>query len=255
MGVLDLFCLEGKAALVTGAAQGLGQAIAIALAEAGADVACLDYKPCDETIEAIEALGRKSLMIICDLRSIPVAELENTLEPAYTAFGRLDILVNNAGITRANVAVYVSESDFDDEMEINQKKLFFLVQTVGKRMIAQGSGKIINVASTTSFNAGVLVASYAGTKGAVASYTRAFAAEWAALGINVNAIAPGFTRTANTSNLVEDAAVYEEILQNIPAKRWANPADMQGAVVFLASAASEYVNGVILPVDGGLLIV
>jgi len=254
MKVLDLFGLEGKTALVTGAAQGLGQAMAIALAEAGADVACLDYKPCEETIAAIETLGCKSVMVLCDLKETRVSELENTLTKVYEAFGRLDILVNNAGITRPNSAVDIRELDFDDELEINQKKLFFLTQIVGRQMIARGSGKIINVASTTSFNAGVRVASYVGTKGAVAGYTRAFAAEWAALGVNVNAIAPGFMKTANTTNLLEVPEVYQETLRNIPAKRWGTPADLRGTVVFLASAASDYLHGVIIPVDGGLLI-
>ena len=255
MKVLDLFSLEGKTALVTGAAQGLGQAMAIALAEAGADVACMDYKPCDETLQAIAALGRKSMMVLCDLRAVPVSELENKLSEIYKVFGKLDILVNNAGITRANPAVDIPEIDFDDEMEINQKKLFFLTQMVGKRMILQGSGKIVNVASTTSFNAGVRVASYAGTKGAVASYTRAFSAEWAALGVNVNAIAPGFMETANTTNILDEPEVYQETLRNIPIKRWGKPADLKGTVVYLASAASDYVHGAIVPVDGGMLIV
>lgn len=254
MKVLDLFSLEGKTALVTGAAQGLGQAMAAALAEAGADVVCLDCKPCQETLDLIEDEGRRSMGIECDLRNIEVAELGNAVENVYERFERLDIVVNNAGITRANPAVDIREEDFNDEMEINQKKLFFLTQIVGRRMIAQGGGKIINIASTTSFNAGVRVASYVGTKGAVAGYTRAFAAEWAGLGVNVNAIAPGFMKTANTTNLLEDREVYLETLRNIPAKRWGVPADLKGVVVFLASAASDYLHGAIIPVDGGLLV-
>ena len=163
--------------------------------------------------------------------------------------------MNNAGITRPNLAVDISELDFDDEMEINQKKLFFLTQAVGRRMIAQGSGKIINVASTTSFNAGVRVASYVGTKGAVARLYTCFCRGMGRLGVNVNAIAPGFMKTANTTNLLEDdPEVYQETLRNIPVKRWGQPADLKGTVVYLASAASDYLHGAIIPVDGGLLI-
>jgi len=254
MGVLDLFSLSGRTALVTGAAKGIGQAIAIAFGEAGADVACLDVVPAEDTLAGIKSAGRRALSISCDLRTAPPAELEATVERVVGEWGRLDILVNSAGITRPNPALEINEKDFDDEMLINQKALFFLSQAAARHMAAAGGGKIINIASDTSFNGGINVATYAGTKGAVASFTRAFAIELAATGIHVNAIAPGYTETDNTRNLTQDPEIYEKIRSQVPARRWGRPADFQGPAVFLASRGSDYVHGSVVIVDGGWLI-
>ncbi len=237
--ILDQFRLDGRVALVTGARQGLGQGFATALAEAGADVAGLDRADVDETGRLVAGAGRRFKPIMCDLRAASVADLNRIAEEVAAELGRLDILVNNAGIIRRAPALEFSETDWDDVMHINLKALFFMAQAAGKIMAKQGSGKIINVASMLSFQGGILVPSYTAAKSAVAGVTRALANEWAKYHINVNAIAPGYMATDNTAPLRADAARSASILDRIPAGRWGTPADLQGTVVFLASAASD----------------
>lgn len=246
----NLFDLSGKVALVTGGNVGLGQAIAVALAEAGADIVSTSRRAAPETKGAVEALGRRFLGIEADLSSLePIAGVvEQSL-----AFGGLDILVNNAGIIRRADSVEFTEADWDAVIDTNLKSVFFLAQAAGRHMIAQGSGKIINVASMLSFQGGIRVPSYTASKSGLAGLTRLLANEWAAKGVNVNAIAPGYMVTDNTMLLREDAKRNAEILGRIPAGRWGDASDIGGAAVFLASRASDYVHGAILPVDGGWL--
>lgn len=251
--ILEQFKLEGRVALVTGARRGLGQAMAIALAEAGADIAGLDVNFPDETQAQVEALGRRFYRIACDLREASVAQLDETVRGVVQEMGRLDILVNNAGIIRRAPALEFSEEYWDDVLQINLKAVFFLAQAAGKVMAQQGSGKIINVASMLSFQGGILVPSYTAAKSGVAGLTRALANEWAAKGLNVNAIAPGYMATENTAPIRTDEKRNQAILERIPAGRWGEPDDLKGAVVFLSSSASDYVNGLILQVDGGWL--
>ncbi len=253
MTVLDSFKLDGKVALVTGAGQGLGQGMALALAEAGADIACLDRAPSAATGKAILALGRRKREIICDLLQADVSKLNDVVAGVVKEFGRLDILVNNAGIIRRTPALDFSEADWDDVLQINLRAAFFLAQAAARVMIPQGGGKIINTASMLSFQGGIIVPSYTASKSGLAGITRALANEWAKYGINVNAIAPGYMATDNTSALRADPKRAPAILERIPAGRWGEPADLQGAIVFLASPASNYVQGAILPVDGGWL--
>ena len=251
--ILDQFKLDGRVALVTGARRGLGQAMAVALAEAGADIAGLDVSISDETQAQVEALGRRFFRVTCDLREATVVQLNETVKQVAQEMGRLDILVNNAGIIRRAPALEFSEEFWDDVIQINLKAVFFLAQAAGKLMAEQGSGKIINVASMLSFQGGILVPSYTAAKSGVAGLTRALANEWAAKGINVNAIAPGYMATENTAPIRADPQRSQAILGRIPAGRWGQPDDLKGAVVFLSSSASDYVNGLILQVDGGWL--
>lgn len=254
MGILDAFSLAGKVALVTGASRGLGQAMAVGLAEAGADIAGLDRVPsCDETCEMVEALGRRFMNIECDLLATPVADLNTITQQVADELGSLDILINNAGIIRRAPALEFSEQDWDDVIDINLKALFFLSQAAARIMQAQGKGKIINIASMLSFQGGILVPSYTASKSGVAGLTRLMANEWAALGINTNAIAPGYMATDNTTPLRADADRNAAILARIPAGRWGDPDDLKGIAVFLASAASDYMNAAIVPVDGAWL--
>ncbi len=254
MGILDSFNLAGKVALVTGASQGLGQAMAVGLAEAGADVAGLDRLPDNKDTKAqVEALGRRFKYVKCDLLQTSVTGLNDVVKGIVDELGSLDILVNNAGIVRRAPAIEFSERDWDDVLHINLKALFFLSQAAARVMKEQGGGKIINVASMLSFQGGITVPSYTSAKSGVAGLTRALANEWAALGINVNAIAPGYMATANTAALRADAARNKAILDRIPAGRWGDPADLQGIVVFLASEASAYMHASIVPVDGAWL--
>ncbi len=250
MTILDAFRLDGKVALVTGASTGLGQAISIALAEAGANVACHGntHAP-DETCDAIAKLSRKSFGVTGDLsdRATPQQLIEETIEH----FGRLDILVNNAGTIRRSPATEYSEEDWTTVIEVNLSSVFRLSQLAGRRMIERGGGKILNIASLLSFQGGITVPAYAASKGGVAQLTKALANEWAAKKINVNAIAPGYMRTNNTKALQEDETRNRQILERIPAGRWGEPADLSGAAVFLCSAASDYVNGHVMVVDGG----
>ena len=254
MGVLDLFRLDGKVALVTGANRGLGEAMAVALAEAGADIAGLNRAPTPGATEAkVRALSRRFLHVQCNLAHATVDELGQIVARVVREMGRLDILVNNAGDIRRSPALDYSEADWDHVMQVNLKSLFFLAQAAARVMVAQGGGKIINVASALTFQGGILVPAYAAAKHGVAGVTRALANELAPKGVNVNAIAPGYMATDNTAPLRADPQRAPAILARIPAGRWGEPDDLKGAVVFLASAASDYMHGAIVPVDGAWL--
>ncbi len=245
------FDLSGKVALVTGANRGIGQAIAIALASAGADVIAVGQGTPTDTLASISRLGRQAHFVRANLAS--TAPIEGVLAEALAVAGRVDVLVNNAGIIRRADAVAFSEQDWDDVVDVNLKSAFFMCQCVGRHMLERGSGKIINIASMLSFQGGIRVPSYAASKSGIAGITRALANEWAGRGLNVNAIAPGYVETDNTAALRDDPQRSRAILERIPAGRWATPADLGGAAVFLASAASDYVNGHVLAVDGGWL--
>lgn len=247
----NLFGLEGKVALVTGGNAGLGQAIAVALAGAGADIVSTSRRSANETRSAVEALGRRFLSIEADLSS--TKPINGIVERTVGALGALDILVNNAGIIRRADSVDFTEADWDDVIDTNLKSAFFLAQAAGRHMIAQGRGKIVNIASMLSFQGGIRVPSYTASKSGLAGITRLLACEWASKGVNVNAIAPGYMTTDNTEALRADAERNQQILDRIPAGRWGEPSDLGGAAVFLASSASDYVNGAIIPVDGGWL--
>jgi 2-deoxy-D-gluconate 3-dehydrogenase len=253
MGVLDSFRLDGKAALVTGVGRGLGQAMAVGLAEAGADIAGLFLSEYTGTETLVLQLGRRFLPVRCDLRDASVQDLNQVVDKVVKAMGRLDILVNNAGIIRRTPALEYTEEDWDDVTQVNMKSLFFLSQAAARVMIPQGGGKIINVASLLSFQGGILVPPYTASKSAVAGLTRALANEWAANGINVNAIAPGYMATDNTAPLRADPVRNPAILERIPAGKWGEPAELKGVAVFLASDASSYMHGAVVPVDGGWL--
>ncbi len=248
---LQAFDLTGKVALVTGANTGLGQGIALALAEAGADIAAAGIVPADETGEKVKALGRKFLNI--DANLISIEPVDRIVQETLSGLGGLDILVNNAGLIRRADAVEFSEKDWDDVMNVNIKGAFFMAQAAGKHMIAQGRGKIINIASMLSFQGGIRVPSYTASKSGIAGITRLLANEWGAKGININAIAPGYMATDNTAQIRADEVREKAILDRIPANRWGLPADLGGTAIFLAAAASDYVNGAIIPVDGGWL--
>ncbi|MEN5113817.1 2-dehydro-3-deoxy-D-gluconate 5-dehydrogenase KduD [Brevundimonas diminuta] len=248
----DPFDLTGKVALVTGGNTGLGQGIALALAAAGADVASVARRASDDTVGKVLAKGRKAVSIQADLTSME--PIERILDETEAALGPVDILVNNAGIIRRADAVDFTEQDWDDVMNVNLKVLFFLSQAAVKRMIAgDRPGKIINTASMLSYQGGIRVPSYTASKSGVAGLTKLMANEWARHGINANAIAPGYFATDNTQALQDDPVRSKEILGRIPAGRWGDPADLGGAAVFLASRASDYVQGITLPVDGGWL--
>lgn len=255
MSILQKFDLSGKVAIVTGASTGLGQGIAIGLAQAGVDVLGVDYVGQPETQKEVEALGRKYVELKIDLIKNNNAEnLQPVVDAAVKAFGKVDILVNNAGIIRREDSVNFSEKDWDDVMNINSKTVFFLAQAAAKQFIKQGTkGKIINIASMLSFQGGIRVPSYTASKSAVKGMTMLLANEWAKHNINVNAIAPGYMATNNTQALREDADRSAEILARIPADRWGTPEDLAGAAVFLASANSDYINGFTMAVDGGWL--
>ncbi len=245
------FDLSGKVAVVTGANTGIGQGIALALAAAGADVALVGRSAATETADKIRALGRKAETVSADLSSIEpvgrvVAETVETL-------GGLDILVNNAGIIRRADSVDFTEADWDAVMDTNLKSVFFLCQAAARHMIPNGGGKIINIASMLTFQGGIRVPSYTASKSGVGGLTKLLANEWASKGICVNAIAPGYIATNNTDALQKDETRNRQIMERIPAGRWGDPADLGGAAVFLASSASDYVQGHILAVDGGWL--
>ena len=250
---LEAFQLDGKNALVTGSHKGLGAAMAVALARAGANVAChgRDASPA-RACEEIRALGRKTFYFVGDVANaqVCVALIERTV----AEFGSLEILINNAGtIRRASAEEYPAEF-WDQVIAVNLTSVFRLSQLAGQQMLRQGKpGKIVNIASVLSFQGGILVPAYAAAKGGVAQLTKAFSNEWAAKGINVNAIAPGYMATDNTAALRSDAVRSRQILERIPAGRWGDPADIAGAAVFLSSAASDYVHGHVLVVDGGWL--
>jgi len=250
--ILDKFKLDGKVAIVTGSARGLGQAMAVGIAEAGADIALVDILDMSQTQKHIEKLGRQCIAIKADLSSKDcVEEIVDTTEKSL---GGINILVNNAGIIRRAPLVEFSEKDWDDVMNVNVRTLFFLSQEVAKVFIKQGrGGKIINTASMLSFQGGIFVPSYTASKSAVAGLTRLMANELSKENINVNAIAPGYMATDNTALLRNDPVRSKAILDRIPAGRWGEPEDLKGAVVFLASEAVSYLQGAIIPVDGGWL--
>jgi 2-deoxy-D-gluconate 3-dehydrogenase len=252
-GILDKFSLGGKVALLTGAAKGLGQAMALALAEAGADTMLVDLLDSSETQAQILKLNRKAEQMRTDLTAegVPETAVRRTVE----SLGRLDILVNNAGIIRRAPFLEFTEKDWDDVMDLNIKSVFLLSQAAARRMTLQGNGgRIINIASMLSFQGGILVPSYAASKSAVAGLTRLMACELGPKGINCNAIAPGYMVTDNTRPLREDPARNKAILDRIPLGRWGEPEDLKGLVVFLASEASAYINGHTIAVDGGWLV-
>ena len=250
---MSTFSLDGRRALVTGASRGIGQAIAVALAQAGADVACASTRRAgtDETAAAIRALGREAWQFAADLSDPHAAAA--LAEQAEAEAGPVAILVNNAGTIRRHPAVDFPMSDWELVLRTNLDATFVLCQAVGRGMIGRGGGKIINVASLLSFQGGVTVPAYTASKHAVAGLTKALANEWAAKGVQVNAIAPGYIRTDNTQALQEDETRSRQILERIPAGRWGDADDLGGAAVFLASPASDYVNGHVLAVDGGWL--
>ncbi len=245
------FDLTGKVAIVTGANTGIGQGIALALAQAGADVALVGRSSADETARLVEQAGRRAAIIPADLATI--APVQDVVDRTIAELGRLDILVNNAGTIRRADAVDFTEADWDAVIDTNLKSVFFLCQAAAKPMISQGAGKIINIASMLSFQGGIRVPSYTASKSGVAGLTKLLANEWAAKGLNVNAIAPGYIATNNTAALQADETRNRQIMERIPAGRWGSPGDLGGAAVFLASSASDYVQGHILAVDGGWL--
>lgn len=252
--ILDSFRLDERVALVTGATRGLGQAMAEALAEAGADVALVgSSSPPDATAAVVRGLGRRASTLVCDLATAGPDELQGLVGRVVDEFGRLDILVNNAGIIRRAPALELGEADWDDVVQVNQKSAFFLAQAAGRVMAEASGGRIINTASLLSHQGGINVASYTASKHAVAGLTRALANEWAPLGINVNAIVPGYFATDNTAALRADPERSRSILERIPAGRWGEADDLKGAALFLASPASAYVTGTLLAVDGGWL--
>lgn len=252
--VLDLFHLNGQVAIVTGAARGLGQAIAIGLAEAGADVALVDVLPVDETGAAITNLGRRVIAVHADLAQLEPSGAETIIEDIAGLLGPPQILINNAGIIRRAPAVEHSWDDWQETLAIDLSAAFLLSQAFAKRLLAnERPGKIVNVCSMLSYQGGFLVPSYAAAKSGLAGLTRALANEWAPHRINVNAIAPGYMATELTAMLRSNPERAAAMLGRIPAGRWGEPEDIQGAVVFLCSNASNYVHGTILPIDGGWL--
>ncbi len=245
------FKLDGRVAAVTGANTGLGRAIAEALAAAGADIACIGRSDPADTLSAVQSLGRRGHWVNADLGAKP--DYSAIVGEIVKKLGGLHVLVNNAGIIRRNNAIDFTEADWDAVLDVNLKAVFFLSQAAARHMIPSGGGKIINIASMLSFQGGIRVPSYTASKSGIAGLTRLLANEWAVSGINVNAIAPGYFATNNTAALQADVKRNAEILGRIPSGRWGDPKDLGGAAVFLASSAANYVQGVILPVDGGWL--
>jgi 2-deoxy-D-gluconate 3-dehydrogenase len=246
------FSLAGKVALVTGANTGLGQGIAIALAQAGADIVAIGRSSPADTGTQVAAAGRKFFTITADLERSGAAA--SVVKQAVAEAGRVDILINNAGIIRRDDALTFTEEDWDAALNVNLKTPFFLAQAAAQAMLkAGGGGKIINIVSMLSFQGGIRTASYTASKSGLAGVTKLLANEWAARGINVNAIAPGYFSTNNTTALRADEGRNRDILARIPAGRWGKPSDLGGAAVFLSSSASDYVHGTIIPVDGGWL--
>ncbi|WP_407435034.1 2-dehydro-3-deoxy-D-gluconate 5-dehydrogenase KduD [Lelliottia sp.] len=250
--ILDAFNLSGKVAIVTGCDTGLGQGMTLGLAQAGCDIVGVNRKIPEETAAKVIALGRRFMAIQADLSKQDA--IDDIVSKTVAEMGRVDILVNNAGTIRREDALTFSEKNWDDVMNLNLKSVFFLSQAVARQFIAQGEGgKIINIASMLSFQGGIRVPSYTASKSGVLGITRLLANEWATHKINVNAIAPGYMATNNTQQLRDDEQRSKEILDRIPAARWGTPDDLQGPVVFLASAASDYISGYTLAVDGGWL--
>lgn len=244
-----LFDLTGKTAVVTGTSGGLGQAMAIGLAEAGTSIVAISSSNSNATVEAIRAIGGQAEEISADLSNADI--LEDVFNEARGFFGKVDILVNNAGIIRRTPAADHSAKDWYDVIDLNLNSVFFLCQLAGRHMLERGSGKIINVASMLSYQGGINVPGYTASKHAVAGVTKALANEWAGRGIQVNAIAPGYMTTNNTAPILKDEARTNAITERIPAGRWGTPEDLKGPVVFLSSSASDYLSGHVLNVDGG----
>ena len=254
MGVLDDFRIDGKVALVTGAARGLGQGIARGLAEAGADVAALDIVSVAETGDLVRNEGSRFHAMNVDLLEADAKLASEVVEECVSELGRLDILVNNAGIIRRAPALEFGEDDWEAVVKINLSAAFYLSQAAARHFVEEGrGGRIINTASVLSYEGGMIVPSYSASKAGIANLTRALANEWAPLGINVNAIAPSYFTTELTSALREDEERNAALLSRLPAGRFGEPEDLKGAAVFLASDAADYVHGTILPVDGGWL--
>ncbi len=250
--ILEKFKLTGKVAVVTGAGRGLGQAAALGFAEAGADLALVDVISTDETAQRARALGRRACQVKANL--LERAAVQRIVDATVKELGGIDILLNNAGIIRRAPVLEFTEKDWDEVVQINESAVFFLSQAVARQMVKQGrGGKIINIASLLSFQGGIRVPSYTAAKSAVMGLTRLLANELASQRINVNAVAPGYMATDNTAPLRADAQRSAEILGRIPAGRWGEPEDLQGVLVFLASAASDYVTGYTIAVDGGWL--
>ena len=248
----EMFDLNGKVAIVTGASTGLGQGISIGLSEAGADIVGVDYVTMNETEKLIKENGKKFIPIVKDLSSISV--IPDIISKVLELKGHIDILVNDAGIIRRADSIEFSEKDWDDVMNLNLKTVFFFSQTIAKHFISNKiQGKIINIASMLSFQGGIRVPSYTASKSGVMGLTRLLANEWAKYNINVNAIAPGYMATNNTAALRADSKRSSKILERIPAGRWGTPQDLKGVAVFLASHSSDYVNGYTIAVDGGWL--
>ncbi|WP_020618663.1 2-dehydro-3-deoxy-D-gluconate 5-dehydrogenase KduD [Paenibacillus daejeonensis] len=250
---MKLFDLTGKTALVTGAARGLGKDMALALAEAGADIALVtNSSSAEEAKAAVEQAGRKAVVIQADLGD--EAQLQRVVQETVDGLGRIDILLNNAGIIRRTPAADHALADWQAVLDVNLSATFVLCQAAGRLMLEQGSGKMINIASMLSYQGGINVPGYTASKHAVAGLTKALANEWAAKGVQVNAIAPGYMATDNTQALREDPIRSKSILERIPAGRWGSGEDLKGAAVFLASSASDYVSGHVLNVDGGWMV-
>lgn len=253
---MSLFDLSGRVAVVTGANTGIGQGIALALAQAGADVALVGRTPAQETAELVRAAGRRAEIVGADLSTI--TPVRGVVDKVLDRLGGLHILVNNAGIIRRADTVDFTEEDWDAVIDTNLKSVFFLAQAAGRHMIAHAAatgqrGKIINIASMLSFQGGIRVPSYTASKSGIAGLTKLLANEWASKGVNVNAIAPGYIATNNTAALQADETRNRQIMERIPEGRWGSPQDMGGAAVFLASPAADYVQGHVLAVDGGWL--
>lgn len=246
------FDLTGKVAVVTGGGVGLGRGMVLALAGAGADIVLVSNVEVKETIQEVETLGRKVLFLQADLSK--KEEIDRVIKCSIDTFGHVDILVNNAGIIKRTPYADHPAEDWQAVIDLNLNSVFYLSQGFGRHMIERGSGKIINIASMLSFQGGINVPGYTASKHAVAGLTKAMANEWASKGVQVNAIAPGYMATANTQQIRADQERYDSITVRIPADRWGTPEDLQGPVVFLASEASNYVNGHILCVDGGWMV-
>ncbi len=252
--ILDRFRLDGQVAIVTGAGRGLGLGMALALAEAGADIVAVGRAPeTPELVEGVRAAGRRLLPIARDLATLDDEGASAILARTLDQCGRVDILLNNAGMTRRGAVADFATADWDEVMQVNLRAVFLLTRTVGGELARRGRGKIINTASLLSFQGGILTPAYAASKHAVAGLTKAAANEWAAQGVCVNAIAPGYMATDLTERLRQDPVRFRELSDRIPAGRWGTPDDLAGTVVFLASAASDYVTGQVIAVDGGWL--
>ena len=251
--ILDKFKLDGKVALVTGASRGLGQGIALGLAEAGADIAGVSRGACDKTAAQVAALGRRFVHLPCDLTHASVSELYGLVDQAVETLGRLDILVNAAGTTTRRPTLQYPEEEWDMVLQVNLKSIMFLSQAAARYFAEHGGGKIINIASALSFQGGITVPAYTASKHGVLGLTRSMANDLAAQHINVNAIAPGYMLTDLTAPLAADPNRAPAIMSRIPAGRWGTPEDLQGVAVYLASAASDYCHGAVIAVDGSWL--